>query len=131
MVDIAVSDKIRILHFWSRRSDAEKLIQELAATGVDFEARLVSTVSEYVSALARLKFHIVIADERADLPVTKADQLSLFGITEEMSPGTPFILLCESACGTRKEEASAQFRCMAWQEINRVGESIRQLLDLC
>ncbi len=125
-----MSDKIRILHFWSRRSDAEKLIRELAATGVEFEARLVSTLSEYVSALARLKFDIVIADERADLPVTKADQLSLFGITEEMSPGTPFLLLCESACGTRKEEAPAHFRCLAWQDINRIGESIRQMLDL-
>lgn len=131
MVDTSVSAKIHILYFWSRRSDAEKLIRELAATGVEFEARLVSTVSEYVSALARLKFHLVIADERADLPVTKADQLSLFDITEEMSPGTPFLLLCESACGTRKEEDSAHLRCMAWQDINRIGDNIRQILDLC
>ncbi|MGO9021687.1 MAG: hypothetical protein ACLQVJ_25400 [Syntrophobacteraceae bacterium] len=86
-------DKLPILHFWADPGDAERLIRGLAATGVNFEAKLVKTHAEYVSALVKAKFALVIADERADLEGSGAEDLSLFQIAEEISPGTPFVLL--------------------------------------
>ncbi len=89
----ALKDKLSILHFWSDPGDAERLIRGLAATGVDFEAKLVKTHAEYVSALVKAKFALIIADGRADTAGSGAEDLCLFGIAEEISPGTPFVLL--------------------------------------
>jgi len=66
-------------------------MRELAATGVNFEAKLVKTHAEYVSALVRAKFGLIIADQRAE--AAGSEDLSLFGIAEEIAPGTPFVLL--------------------------------------
>jgi|SRR5208283_6123722 len=88
-----MKDKFPILHFWADPGDAERLIRGLAATGVDFEAKLVKTHAQYVSALVNTKFALVIVDERAETEGSGADDLSLFQIVEEISPGTPFVLL--------------------------------------
>jgi hypothetical protein len=85
--------KLPILHLWADPGDAERLIRGLAATGVDFEAKLVKTHAQYVSALVKTKFALVIVDERAETEGSGVDDLSLFQIAEEISPGTPFVLL--------------------------------------
>jgi hypothetical protein len=88
-----MKDKLPILHFWADSGDAEKLIRGLAATGVNFEAKLVKTHAEYVSALVKAKFALIIADERAVTEGSGAEDLSLFQIAEQISPGTPFVFL--------------------------------------
>ena len=88
-----MKDKLPILHFRADPGDAEKLIRGLAATGVNFEAKLVKTHAEYVSALVKAKFALIIADERAVTEGSGAEDLSLFQIAEQISPGTPFVLL--------------------------------------
>lgn len=90
-----MKDKLQILHFWTDPGDAERLIRELAAAGVEFEARLVKTHEEYVSALVRGKFALIVADARAETPGAGAGEMSLHGIAQEISPGTPFVLLCD------------------------------------
>ncbi len=92
-----MKDKLQILHLWTDTEDAERLIRELAATGIEFEARLVKTQAEYASALVRGKFAVIIADARAETPGAHAEDLSLFRIAQELSPGTPFVLLCDPA----------------------------------
>jgi hypothetical protein len=88
-----MKDKLPILHFWADPADAEKLIRGLAETGVNFEAKLVKTHAEYVSALVKAKFALIIADERAVTEGSSAEDLSLFQIAEQITPGTPFVLL--------------------------------------
>jgi len=88
-----MKDKLPILHFWTDPGDAEKLMRGLAATGVNFEAKLVKTRAEYVSALVKAKLALITADERAVTEGPGAEDLSLFQIAEQISPGTPFVLL--------------------------------------
>ena len=88
-----MKDKLQILHLWTDTEDAERLIRALAATGIEFEARLVKTHAEYVSALIKAKFALIIADERAVTEGSGGEDLSLFQIAEQISPGTPFLLL--------------------------------------
>ena len=88
-----MKDKLPILHFWADPGDAEKLIRGLAEAGVNFEAKLVKTHAEYVSALIKAKFALIIADERAVTEGSGGEDLSLFQIAEQISPGTPFLLL--------------------------------------
>ncbi|MGO9313505.1 MAG: hypothetical protein ACLQDI_12295 [Syntrophobacteraceae bacterium] len=90
-----MQDKLPILHFWTDPGDAERLIRELAATGVEFEVRLVKTHAEYVSALVRGKFALVIADARAETAGAGSEDMSLYRIAQEISPGTSFVLLCD------------------------------------
>ncbi len=93
-----MKDKLPILHFWADPGDAEKLIRGLAEAGVNFEAKLVKTIEEYVSALVKAKFAVIIADERAVAQGPGVEELSLFQIAGEISPGTPFVLLCDPIC---------------------------------
>jgi hypothetical protein len=66
-------------------------MRELAASGVNFEAKLVKTHTEYVSALVKARFALIVADQRAE--TSGVEDLSLFEIAEELAPGTPFVLL--------------------------------------
>lgn len=70
-------------------------MRNLAEAGVNFEAKLVNTLSDYVSALVKKKFALIIADERADAAEAGTDDLSVFEIAEQVSPGAVFILLCD------------------------------------
>ena len=88
-----MKDKLPILHFWADPGDAERLIRGLAEAGVNFEAKLVKTIEEYVSALVKAKFALIVADDRAVAKGPVAENLSLFQIAEQISPGTPFVLL--------------------------------------
>lgn len=88
-----MKDKLPILHFWADPGDAERLIRGLAEAGVNFEAKLVKTTEEYVSALVKARFALIVADDRAVTEGSAAEDLSLFQIAEQISPGTPFVLL--------------------------------------
>ncbi len=91
-----MKDKLPILHFWADPGDVEKLIRGLAEAGVDFEAKFVKTIEEYVSALVKAKFALIIADQRAVTERSGVEDLSFFQIAEEISPGTPFVLLYDA-----------------------------------
>ncbi len=60
-----VKEKLQVLHLWSNEEEVKRVISELTGTGVEFEATLVKSESEYVTSLARKDFDIIIADERA------------------------------------------------------------------
>jgi hypothetical protein len=121
-----VSGKIRILHYWTNQTDAEEVIRKLAETGLEFEAKLVRTHHDYVSALATRNFDLIIADDRAEL--SRPDALSSLEIAEELSPGIPFVLLCSSTSVFSRAENPLRFFPLARCELNRLGILIRDTL---
>ncbi|MHC1725106.1 MAG: hypothetical protein AB9866_03660 [Syntrophobacteraceae bacterium] len=121
--------KIRILHLWTCQTEAEMLVRELARAGLPFEAKLVGTLSEYVAALVRSKFDIILADDRAVPPHAGPDQLSLFEITREISPGTPFIMLCGSSDEPREGSGANLSHCLNRHDLSRIGERVRKALN--
>ena len=118
--------KIPILYFWADAADAQHLVHELAKTGTDFEVKLVRTQAEYVSALVKKRFVLVLADERAQTPDASAQDLSLFEIAEQISPGTAFALIGNPA-GTSAESAS--FTTVARNDLNRLKDIINSALN--
>jgi DNA-binding NtrC family response regulator len=125
-----MKDKLQILHFWTDPGDAERLIRELAATGVEFEARLVKTLAEYVSALVRGKFALIIADARAETAGAGAEDVSLYRIAQEISPGTPFVLLCDPTDQARETgEKANNFSFMSPKDLHRLKSVINRALS--
>ncbi|MGA2401336.1 MAG: hypothetical protein ABSG91_06485 [Syntrophobacteraceae bacterium] len=127
-----MKDKLSILHFWTDQGDAERLIRELAATGADFEARFVKTHAEYVSALATAKFALIIVDGRAETAAgAGAEDLSLHQIAEEISPGTPFVLLCDPADPARETgEKATNFSFVSQQNLHQLPSVIDRFFNM-
>ena len=124
-----MKDKLQILHFWTDPGDAERLIRELAAIGFEFEARLVKTHAEYVSALVTGKFALIIADARAET-AAGAEDISLYHIAQEISPGTAFVLLCDPS--DRQPEAGENansFSFVSRKDLHRLKSVINRALS--
>ena len=125
-----MKDKLPILHFWTDPGDAERLIRELAATGVEFEVRLVKTHAEYVSALVRGKFTLIIADARAETAEAGTEDMSLYLIAQEISPGTPFVLLCDPTDEAHQAgEKANTFSFVSRNNLHRLKSVINQTLN--
>ena len=121
--------KLPILHFWADTADAERLIRGLAATGVDFEAKLVKTHAQYVSALVKTKFALVIVDERAETEGSSADDLSLFQIAQEISPGTPFVLLYDPRDPAPETgDKAVNFSALSRQDLHLLKSVVRRAM---
>jgi hypothetical protein len=125
-----MNDKLPILYFWADPVEAERLIRELAETGVNFEAKLVRTLEEYVSALVKAEFALIIADERAETAGTGSEDLSLFQIAEQISPGTPFVLLRDTAEKSIETAVEAvNFTSVPRQDLHRLQSVIDRALN--
>jgi hypothetical protein len=104
-------------------------MRALAEARVDFEAKLVKTHEEYVSALLKTKFALIIADERAVTKRPGAEDLSLFQIAEEISPGTPFALLydpMDPPAETR--DRAANFWTLSRQDLHLLHDMIQRAI---
>ncbi len=125
-----MKEKFPILHFWTDRADAERLIHALAATGTDFEARFVKTHAEYASALATAKFALIIADGRAETAGAGSEDLSLYQIAEEISPGTPFVLLCDPTDPARRTgEKTTNLSFVSRQNLRQLSSVINRFFN--
>jgi hypothetical protein len=125
-----MSDKIPILYFWTDPGDAERLVHELAESGVNFEAKLVRTPEEYVSALVNKKFSFIVADERAETADAGADELSLYQIAEQISPGTAFVLLSDRTDAADGAAAKApNFSTISRDDLYRLTDLINRALN--
>ena len=125
-----LKDKLPILHFWADAGDAERLIRGLAATGINFEAKLVKTHAKYVSALVKAKFALVIVDERAEAKGSGAEDLSLFQIVEEISPGTPFVLLCDPLePASETADKPGNFRTLSRQNLHLLQSVVQRAIE--
>ena len=123
-----MKDKLSVLHFWSSPGDAERLMRELAATGVNFEAKLVKTHAEYVSALVKAKFGLIIADQRAE--TRGSEDLSLFAIAQEIAPGTPFVLLFDPTHPAPEAlENAANFSILSMRDLHLLQSVILRALE--
>ena len=102
-------------------------MRELAASGVNFEAKLVKTHAEYVSALVKARFSLIIADQRAE--IARVEDLSLFGIAEELAPGTPFVLLYDPlAPALPIIENAANFSTLSLQDLHLLQSVMHRAL---
>ncbi|HIJ69159.1 MAG TPA: hypothetical protein HPP57_06625 [Deltaproteobacteria bacterium] len=125
-----MKDKLPILHFWADPGDAERLIRGLAEAGVNFEAKLVKTIEEYVSALVKAKFALIIADKRAVTEGPAAEDLSLFQIAEQISPGTPFVLLYDPMDPAPETGDNAiNFRALSRQDLHLLQSVIHRAIN--
>jgi len=125
-----MKDKLPILHFWADPGDAERLIRGLAEAGVNFEAKLVKTIEEYVSALVKAKFALIIADKRAASESPAAEDLSLFQIAEEISPRTPFVLLYDPMDPAPETGDNAiNFRALSRQDLHLLQSVIHRAIN--
>ena len=127
---MSYEDKIPILYIWADPADAERLIHELAESGVNFEAKLVRTQAEYVSALVKVKYGLIIADERAETAGAGTDDLSLYQIAEQISPGTAFVLLSDRT-DTAAEAAveATNFSTMSRNDLYQLRNIINSALN--
>jgi len=119
-----MKDKVPILYIWTDQAEAGRVIAQLAEAGVNFEAKLVKTQAEYVSALVKARFNLIIADEQAETAGAREDDLSLFKIAEQIALGTQFVLICDSV----DNEAETVERADNFSTISR--QDLRQLKNV-
>ncbi len=91
---------LRILHLEDDPLDAELVREALAEAGLDTEIRLIRTREEYVAALERGGFDVIISDYR--LP--SFDGQTALTLARGQHPDVPFIF----ASGTLGEELAVQ-----------------------
>ncbi len=120
-----MGNPIKILHFWTTDADAERLVRELASSGCEFEAKLVRTLPEFVRALVSKKVDLVIADMKSD--ASSGEELTIFEIVEELSPGTPLISLLDSQESSQPEDKK-HAHSLGRRELDRLKEVIRNVL---
>ena len=104
-------------------------MQALAGSGLEFEARLVRTESEYVSALVNAKFHIIVADRFADFRRTGPDDLSALDIARELAPGIPFLLVGDPSCEDEGGPGKPDFQ-IEKKNLEQLGPLIRTALQV-
>jgi len=92
---------LRILHLEDDPRDAELVGEALAEAGLDTEIRLIGTREEYVAALERGDFDVIISDNR--LP--SFDGQTALTLARERHADVPFIVVS----GTIGEELAVQF----------------------
>lgn len=127
-----MDEKIRILHLWNDEKEAERVIGALAASGLDFEAKLVRSEYEYISDLIKRTFNIIIADDRADFHRPGTGELSAYEIALEIAPGVPFLLISSErrhADPMPMDSGTPSF-CVPRHELHRLGPVIRKACNL-
>lgn len=123
-----MNKKIRILHLWYSKDEVERFVRHIAETGLEFEATLVKSETDYACSLVRKQFDVIVADERADFSASGPEHLSSFEIAAEVAPGVPFVILCESQGGaTDTGPGKAGFFSIQRQELNLLGPLLRKL----
>lgn len=126
-----MKEKILILHLWNNEASARELVRHLTGTGFQFEAKLVKTTTEYVSALIRTTFNLIIADENISwYNPGEEDELSPFEIAREIAPGVPFLLIAESSPEDREIGDGGLAYCLEGQRLDQLGPMIRKILRI-
>jgi hypothetical protein len=126
-----VKEKVLILHLWNTETDARQLVRHLAGTGIQFEAKLVKTTTEYVSALVRTTYDLIIADENITWYHRGEDDLSPFEIAQQIAPGVPFLSIAEPFSEDREPDRPERpvYR-LERQQMDQLGPMIEKILRL-
>ena len=123
------NDKFSILYIWADPVDAERLVHELAKSGINFEAKLVRTQAEYVSALVKAKFGLIVADERAESPGAFEGELSLYEIARQISPGTAFVLISERTDMASEVPQATSFTTLSRNDLHQLKDIVNRALN--
>jgi CheY-like chemotaxis protein len=84
-----MEQKLRILHLEDNGNDAELIREDLADGGIDCDIVRVETREEFVAALERGGFDLILADYLLPL----FDGLSALAIRQERCPDLPFVFV--------------------------------------
>jgi len=84
-----MEQKLRILHLEDSRNDAELVRENLADGGIDCEIARVETREDFVAAIERGGFDLILADYKLPL----FDGLSALAIRQEHCPDVPFVFV--------------------------------------
>jgi DNA-binding NtrC family response regulator len=84
-----MEQKLRILHLEDSGNDAELIRENLADGGIDCEIALVETREDFVAAIERGGFDLILADYKLPL----FDGLSALAIRQEQCPDVPFVFV--------------------------------------
>ncbi len=120
--------KIRVLHLWYDKAEVERFVRQMAETGLEFEAALVNSETDFASSLINKQFDIVIADERADFTLSGPEHLSALDIALEIAPDVPFVVVGEPKCFSDAAEPfkAGRFR-IERQSLELLGPLLRKL----
>jgi len=84
-----MEQKLRIIHLEDSRNDAELVRENLADGGIDCEIARVETREDFVAAIERGGFDLILADYKLPL----FDGLSALAIRQEHCPDVPFVFV--------------------------------------
>jgi len=117
---------LRILHLEDSRADAELVHETLAAEDITCDMTVVATRDDFVAALERGGFNLILADY--NLP--SFDGISALALAREKCPDTPFVFLSgtlgeELAIETLKSGATDY---VLKQRLSRLVPSVRRAL---
>ena len=84
-----MEQKLRIIHLEDSRNDAELVRENLADGGIDCEIVRVETREDFVAAIERGGFDLILADYKLPL----FDGLSALAIRQEHCPDVPFVFV--------------------------------------
>ena len=117
---------IRILHLEDDPNDAELIQAALEADGLPVEVETVATKEDFVAALERGNFDLILSD----YALPGFDGISALGIARETKPDVPFII----ASGQLGEEAAVESvksgatDYVLKQRLSRLGPSVKRAL---
>ena len=96
----SMDSRLRMLYLEDDRTDAELVQDTLVAEGIECEVTRIETESDFVSALRRQKFDMILAD----YTLPSFDGLSALRIAHQQQPDLPFIFVS----GTLGEEVAIE-----------------------
>lgn len=118
---------LRVLHLEDSRADAELIQAALDADDIPIEPLRVDTREDYVAALQRGGFELILADY--SLP--GFDGISALGLAQEHAPEVPFLFISatlgeELATETLKRGATDY---VLKQRLSRLGPAVRRAMQ--
>jgi signal transduction histidine kinase/CheY-like chemotaxis protein len=119
--------KLKILHLEDNANDVELVRRSLGRQGLECDIHAVSTGPDYVSALERKEFDVILSD--SGLP--GYDGRAALAAAHERCPNTPFIVLSGSVKPTPVEKVSPPGVAahLAKSEMKQLGAVIQHALQ--
>jgi len=119
--------RVRILHLEDDRNDAVLVQAALAAEGLPVEVETVTTREDFIAAIARGEFSLILSD----YALPGFDGLSALRIAKEEAPDVPFVMvsgsLGEEAAAESIKSGATDF--VLKHRLARLGPSVRRALS--
>ncbi|HET8701787.1 MAG TPA: GAF domain-containing protein [Nitrococcus sp.] len=123
-----IQQPLHILHLESDSNDAQQVQAALIEAGLDCRVKVVATGDEYLAALSRGKFDLILADEG----IPGCNGLSTWKAARKRCPGIPFIFVSRLTAERDAEQAGATgpAHCVPKRELERLAPAVKRALQL-